>query len=79
MFTIVGTQQCPYCLRAKALLDRNNIPYGYLDVTHDYAQKDKLREQGLKTVPQIWHTDTNEHVGGFDDLVVYLERYNGSD
>lgn len=64
---IFTTQTCPYCVRAKRLLQRKNVPYQEIDVsTDDEARLRLMRETGRRTVPQIFIGDL--HVGGSDDL-----------
>lgn len=65
--TIYSTQACPYCMRAKQLLERKGIGYQEIDVTDD-AERAKMIEKsgGRRTVPQIFIGA--KHVGGFDDL-----------
>ena len=75
---------CPYCVKAKRVLARNNIEVVERKVGEDVT-KEELQEivgsMGLnvtiKTVPQIFfHTTTNagslEYIGGCDDLIKYL-------
>ncbi len=63
---------CPYCIRAKQLLDSKGAVYeeisvdGKPDVRAAMAQK-----AGRTSVPQIWIGE--QHVGGCDDLFA-LER-----
>ena len=65
--TVYTTKVCPYCVRAKALLDRRGIPYSEVDVTNDPDKRAWLVETtGRRTVPQIFIGD--EPVGGSDDL-----------
>jgi glutaredoxin 3 len=67
------TQFCPYCVRAKALLDRKNVEYTELKVD-DYPElRAQMRERsnGGYTVPQIFINQ--EHIGGCDDMM-HLER-----
>ncbi len=65
--TVYTTKVCPYCVRAKALLDRRGIPYAEVDVTHDPEKRSWLVETtGRRTVPQIFIGE--EPVGGCDDL-----------
>ncbi len=75
--TVYSTQVCPYCVRAKALLDRKHVPYTDVMVDQD---PDKLAEMmqksGRRTVPQIFVGET--HVGGCDDLYA-LDRAGGLD
>ncbi len=59
---------CPYCCRAKSLLDRKGADYEEIDVTMNRAGFDAMVERagGRRTVPQIFIDD--RHVGGSDDL-----------
>ncbi len=64
---IYTTPYCPYCVRAKRLLDRKKVPYEEIDVAGDDQARMSLMERtGRRTVPQIFIGDT--HVGGSDDL-----------
>ena len=65
---IYSTKTCPYCLRAKQLLDRKGAEYVVYDVTGDQDARDKMTERagGSHTVPQIFINDV--HYGGCDDL-----------
>lgn len=65
--TIYTTAWCPYCHRAKALLDKKSVAYSEIDVTMDRKLRDEMEAKaGRHTVPQIWIGET--HVGGSDDL-----------
>jgi len=58
---------CPYCVRAKALLDRKGIAYDEIDAEHDDALRTWLVERtGQRTVPQIFVGDVS--LGGFTDI-----------
>ena len=64
---------CPYCLRAKRLLDSKGVSYEEYDITMGGPQRAEMiqRANGRSTVPQIFIG--NRHVGGSDDLAA-LER-----
>jgi glutaredoxin 3 len=70
---IYTTFMCPYCARAKALLDKKGQTYNEIDVSYDAATREAMTQKagGRRTVPQIWINGT--HVGGSDDLYA-LER-----
>ena len=59
---------CPYCSRAKTLLDAKGAEYTEIDVTMGGPDKARMLERAPRamTVPQIFIGDT--HVGGSDDL-----------
>ncbi len=65
---IYTTNYCPYCVRAKELLNRKGIPFEEIDVTQDPVMREKLiaLTGGRTTVPQIFIEDMS--VGGFDDI-----------
>lgn len=70
---IYTTFMCPYCARAKALLEKKGQSYNEIDVSYDAARREEMTQKagGRRTVPQIWINGT--HVGGSDDLYA-LER-----
>ncbi len=64
---VYTTDYCPYCDRAKALLQKRGIPYEEIDVTGDHDKRAWLvKTTGRRTVPQIFIT--GEPIGGSDDL-----------
>lgn len=64
---------CPYCVRAKRLLDDKSAQYTEHDITMGGPRRDEMRARApdAMTVPQIFIGDI--HVGGSDDLAA-LER-----
>jgi len=70
------TQVCPYCIRAKALLQQRGVAsIDEVRVDLDPGERVRMVElTGRRTVPQIFIGDT--HVGGCDDLVA-LDRRGG--
>ncbi len=59
---------CPYCARAKALLDSKGASYQESEINSDPSAREEMlgRANGRTTVPQIFID--GEHVGGSDDL-----------
>lgn len=59
---------CPYCWRAKQLLDSKGVPYVEIsvDLGGEIRQQMIQRANGRTTVPQIFVRE--HHVGGCDDL-----------
>lgn len=72
------TMFCPYCARAKALLDRKGVAYTEFDLIEQPGKRDEMirRASGRTTVPQIFID--GEHIGGCDDMVA-LDRAGGLD
>lgn len=64
---IFTTRWCPYCVRAKALLDRKGVAYQEIAVDGDAEARQKMVETaGQTSVPQIWIS--GQHIGGCDEL-----------
>ena len=60
---------CPYCWRAKALLEAKGVEYREIPVDYGGELKAQMieRAKGRTTVPQIFIRE--HHVGGCDDLL----------
>ena len=69
---------CPYCYRAKRLLDGKGATYEEYDITLGGPQRAEMiqRATGRTTVPQIFID--GQHIGGSDDLAA-LDARGGLD
>lgn len=65
---IYSSNTCPYCVRAKQLLDSKSVEYVEYNISNDDEARDKMMERtgGARSVPQIFINDV--HYGGSDDL-----------
>lgn len=71
MFTIHSKETCPYCIKAKKLLEEKGIKYNeFIYKTEDEIKNFKAK--GFKTFPQIYNGD--EHIGGYDSLLEYFDN-----
>ena len=70
---IYSSMWCPFCHRAKQLLQSKGAGFEEFDVDANPALRNEMtqRSGGRQTVPQIFIDD--RHVGGSDELVA-LER-----
>jgi glutaredoxin 3 len=68
------TQVCPYCIRAKMLLQQRGVAQiEEIRVDLDPDQRRTMMQiTGRRTVPQIFIGET--HVGGCDDLIELDQR-----
>ena len=67
MIEIYSSEWCPYCIKAKRLLDSKNVEYTIHDVTSDRELKLEMIERSQRrTVPQIFID--GQGIGGYDDL-----------
>jgi glutaredoxin 3 len=59
---------CPYCVRAKALLDKKGVAYTEHDITMGGPKRAEMHQRApaAATVPQIFIGD--RAIGGCDDL-----------
>ena len=70
---IYTTMWCPYCARAKALLESKSVPFTEIDIMEQGARRPEMiqRAGGRTSVPQIFIN--GEHIGGCDDMMA-LDR-----
>ncbi|MGQ3892460.1 glutaredoxin 3 [Legionella sp. CNM-4043-24] len=62
-----STAYCPYCIRARALLDKKQVSYQDIRIDeHPEKRAEMMALSGRHTVPQIFIND--EAIGGCDDL-----------
>ncbi len=78
-FTIFGRPGCGFCVRAKQLCEMKGFEYKYIDIWAEgisHEDMEKTIGKPVRTVPQIFHGDT--HIGGYDDLQVYIASQKAS-
>ncbi|MCD6224633.1 MAG: glutaredoxin 3 [Deltaproteobacteria bacterium] len=68
---IYSTLTCPYCIKAKQLLESKGVDYQEvrIDKHPELVAEVIEKSNGQKTVPQIFIGDY--HVGGCDDLYAF--------
>ncbi len=61
-------QYCPFCIRAKNLLNQKGVAYKEYSIDGDEKARTSMMERsnGRKTVPQIFINDLG--IGGCDEL-----------
>ncbi|XAW87699.1 glutaredoxin domain-containing protein [Vibrio sp. CDRSL-10 TSBA] len=81
---LFGKHNCPYCQKAKKLLDSAGIHYQYHDVVKESAAlyrmipevKAHIGHKTPVTVPQIWLN--GDYIGGCDALEHWLKSHTDS-
>ena len=64
---IYSTAMCPYCVRAKMLLQSKGMTWDEIRIDLDQSRMQEMLERSKRrSVPQIFIDDY--HVGGYDDL-----------
>ena len=76
--TLYTKDYCPYCTAAKKLLRSKGYTFTEIDVAADPKKLQEMfkRTNNSRTVPQIFLE--NEHIGGYDDLTIYLRNINAA-
>ncbi len=66
------TSFCPYCYKAKDILDRLGIEFEEINIKGDPTMRDEIEElTGRRDVPQIFIDD--QHIGDDDDLAELMQ------
>ena len=65
---IYTTNYCPFCVKAKLLLNKKKIKFSEIDVSSDDALREKMSAManGARSVPQIFAD--NVHIGDCDRI-----------
>lgn len=72
-------RMCPFCIRAKHLLDKKGVEYTEYAIDGDETARSAMVDRGAdgkRSVPQIFIND--KHIGGCD-AIHDLERQGGLD
>jgi glutaredoxin len=74
-YIVIGKESCPFCSRAKQLLESKEIEYTYRDVQQvnsaDVAALEEIAGAEFRTVPQIFKYKEGgglDYIGGFTEL-----------
>lgn len=73
MYKIImrSTPPCPFCEKAKALLDKRDLQYETIDLTGRHTALRVFKALGYTTIPVII-APSGELIGGFVDLDAML-------
>jgi glutaredoxin 3 len=65
---------CPYCHKAKALLERQGMSYEEIRIDLEPERREEMIQKsgGRTTVPQVFIR--GQHIGGCDDLHAYYNQ-----
>jgi glutaredoxin 3 len=62
-----STEYCPYCMRARQLLEAKGVVYTDIRIDEHPEKRDEMiAKSNQRTVPQIFINDNS--IGGCDDL-----------
>ena len=65
---IYTTSYCPFCIKAKSLLNKKKIKFSEIDVSNNDALREKMSSManGARSVPQIFAD--NIHIGDCEKI-----------
>jgi glutaredoxin 3 len=78
-YKIICWSECPFCIKAKALLIEKGVPFEYCSVDHSNKLLEHYKKTyGHDTVPMVvklktWSKD-DEFIGGYTELKKFFER-----
>ena len=71
--TMYSKPSCPFCDRAKQLLESYGIDYEVVDISVDDQARDFLVSSGFRTVPQFFKDGELFVEGGYQGLSMLTE------
>jgi glutaredoxin 3 len=74
VITVYSKNNCPFCDRAKVLLESKGVPFKTIMMEENTGAREFLMEQGLRSVPQIFK-DGVLLPGGFQGLAAKDEAF----
>lgn len=69
--TVFTREGCPFCVRAKGMLNDAGIDFEELVLNRDFSESTIRAVSGRAKVPQVFIN--GEHIGGSDELEAWLE------
>jgi len=77
VLTVYSKNNCPFCDRAKQLLESKGVTYTEVNIELDPESRQMLLDKGLRSVPQIFH-GYELIEGGFQGLTKKPENFFNS-
>ena len=72
--SLITKPGCPFCARAKALLNEHGMPYEEIVLGHDASIRSLRAITGKETVPQVFID--GEHIGGSEALEAWFAGHD---
>ena len=72
MYIMVSKRNCPYCDKAKQLINSKGGSVSHYSLEESTWILDLFKKADIKTVPQVW-TFRGEHIGGYTELEEYFD------
>ena len=69
---IYSKESCPFCVKAKALAERENLDFDYYMLNEDFTREELFEKfPTARTFPQI--TVDGKSIGGYNDFKAYID------
>ena len=77
-YHVISTRECPWCDRAKELLESKGLDFYVDDMGEEPELLNEMKSRmNYKTVPMIWEiseTGDKKFIGGYSDLVQHFVK-----
>jgi len=73
MLTVYSKPACPFCDKAKHLLENKGVDFEVVDISQDVDARDFLLGSGFRSVPQIFKDGELFVDGGYQGLIKLTE------
>ena len=73
---IIGRPNCKFCEQSKILAHMKGVEFNYLVLDVDVSRETVTQAVGheFRTVPQIFDIEAGCYIGGYEELVKYLNE-----
>ena len=73
MITVYSKPQCPYCVKAKNLAEREGLDFDYYMLDEDFTREELFEKfPTARTFPQI--TIDGQSIGGFTEFDTHINE-----
>jgi glutaredoxin len=76
MYVIISKDNCPWCDKAKELMEKRGLTYKEVNVKENPWLRATMLKAGLTTVPQVF-TSYGRLLGGYEALANFLGESAG--
>lgn len=74
MLTVYSKNNCPFCVKAKYLLEQHGVAFEEIKIDETPAAREFIMAEGHRTVPQIYKDGKVFVAGGYQGLSKLTEE-----
>jgi glutaredoxin 3 len=75
MITVYSKNNCPFCVKAKYLLEQKGVEFQEIKVDETPAAREFIMSEGHRTVPQIYKDGALLVEGGYQGLAKQTDEF----